>query len=164
MSPPAASADHYCLHKAVRPVAGPTAFKNGPFQLSSSRDGVEGPGRIDARTSFFLPRVPHGRVAIYPYFDLYSCTSAKFVHVFHIAVHNVQKCVKTTSNGVHHDEHPSLSVENVKSPYCSDRMAHTTKSLARVRPRSRTIRSINLKTSRKASPAVQRELHGAGEK
>ena len=75
MSPPAASADHHCLHKALRPVAGPSAFKNGPFQLSSSRDGVEGPGRMDARTSFFSPRVPHARVAIYPYFDLYCCTS-----------------------------------------------------------------------------------------
>ena len=97
MSPPAASADHYCLHKALSLVTWPSAFKNGPFQLSSSREGVRRPGRMDARTSFFSPRVPHGRVAIYPFRAVLSCTSAKIV--FHNVFHNVQKCVKTTSNG-----------------------------------------------------------------
>ena len=71
MSPPAASADHYCLHKALSLVTWPTAFKNGPFQLSSSREGVEGPGTINRRTSFFLRRVWLGQFAIYQYLELY---------------------------------------------------------------------------------------------
>ena len=39
-SPLTASADHYCLHKAPRPVAWPPAFNFGPFELSSSGEGV----------------------------------------------------------------------------------------------------------------------------
>ena len=97
MSPPAASADHYCLLKALSLVTWPTAFKNGPFQLSSSRDGVEGPGRIDARTSCSTRSASLGQLAIYPFRAVLSCTSAKIV--FHNVFHNVQKCVKTTSNG-----------------------------------------------------------------
>ena len=71
MSPPAASADHYCLHKALSLVTGPTAFKNGPLQLSSSREGVGRPGRIDARTSFSTCSAFLGQLATYLYFDLY---------------------------------------------------------------------------------------------